>query len=98
MDPNDIELQSTAKSFAYEKIARDIDKCEDIAELQKISKCYAKLYFKQQETMTMIGLATLRVLGHWSKLNDPTYFTNTSDGPYDRHTYRVRLTNKKASF
>ena len=57
MDPNDIELQSTAKSFAYEKIARDIDKCEDIAELQKISKCYAKLYFKQQETMTMIGLA-----------------------------------------
>ena len=34
MDPNDIELQSTAKSFAYEKIARDIDKCEDIAELE----------------------------------------------------------------
>ena len=24
------------------------------------------------------------------KLNDPTYFTNTSDDPYDRHTYRVR--------
>ena len=56
MDPNDIELQSTAKSFAYEKIARDIDKCENITELQNISKCYAKLYFKQQETMTMIGL------------------------------------------
>ena len=30
------------------------------------------------------------------KLNDPTYFTNTSDGPYDRHTYRVRLTNNKS--
>ena len=30
------------------------------------------------------------------KLNDPTYFTNTSDGPYDRHTYRVRLTNDKS--
>ena len=30
------------------------------------------------------------------KLNDPTYFTNTSDDPYDRHTYRVRLTNDKS--
>lgn len=29
------------------------------------------------------------------KLNDPTYFTNTSDDPYDRHTYRVLLTNNK---
>ena len=30
------------------------------------------------------------------KLNDPTYFTNTSDDPYDRHTYRVRLINNKS--
>jgi hypothetical protein len=29
------------------------------------------------------------------KLNDPTYFTNTSDESYDRHNYRVRLTNGK---
>ncbi len=57
MDPSDIDLTSTAKSFAYEKIARDIDKCKDIVELRNISKCYAKLYFKQQETMTIIGLA-----------------------------------------
>ena len=30
------------------------------------------------------------------KSNDPTYFTKTSDDPYDRHTYRVRLTNNKS--
>lgn len=29
------------------------------------------------------------------KLNDPTYFTQTSDDLYDRHNYRVRLTNGK---
>lgn len=56
MDPSDISLDSPSKSFAYEKLARDIEKLQDVAELQKICKCYVKLYFKQQETMTMIGL------------------------------------------
>lgn len=56
MDPSDISLDTPSKSFAYEKLARDIEKCQDVAKLQKICKCYVKLYFKQQETMTMIGL------------------------------------------
>lgn len=30
------------------------------------------------------------------KVNDPTYFTQTSDGPYDRHNYRIHLTNGKS--
>lgn len=56
MDPSEISLDTPSKSFAYEKLSRDIDKCQDVAELQKICKCYIKLYFKQQETMTIIGL------------------------------------------
>lgn len=29
------------------------------------------------------------------KLNDVTYFTQTSDDLYDRHTYRVQFSNGK---
>ena len=28
--------------------------------------------------------------------NDPRYFTQTSDGSYDRHSYRIVLTNGKS--
>lgn len=56
MDPSTISLTSPAKSFAYEQQARDIDKCDSIEQLRNICKCYAKLYYKQQETMNIIGL------------------------------------------
>ena len=51
MDPSDITLSTPSKSFAYEQQSREIDKCENLEELRKICKCYAKLYFKQQETL-----------------------------------------------
>ena len=56
MDPNSITLNTPSKSFAYEKMSRDIEECKDVKILQNALRCYVKLYFKQQETMSIIGL------------------------------------------
>jgi len=56
MDPNEIELKNLTKSFEYTKIASEIDVCNDIAVIKNIAKSFCKLYYKQQETMTLIGL------------------------------------------
>jgi len=56
MDPNSITLNTPSRSFAYEKMSRDIEQCKDIKILQNALRCYVKLYFKQQETMSIIGL------------------------------------------
>ena len=57
MNPDDIELKNLSKSFAYQQIATDIDNCNDSDMLKNIAKSFAKLYYKQQETMQVIGLA-----------------------------------------
>ena len=57
MDPDTIELKNLSKSFAYQQIAKDIDNCDDRDTLKNIAKSFAKLYYKQQETMQVIGLA-----------------------------------------
>mgnify|MGYP003133537086 CR=1 FL=1 len=56
MDPNDIELSNLSKSFAYQKLASEIDECDDRDELRNIAKSFIKLYYKQQETMSVIGI------------------------------------------
>ena len=56
MDPNEIELNNLTKSFAYTKLATQIDECEDKNELKNIAKAFCKLYYKQQETIEVIGL------------------------------------------
>jgi len=57
MNPNDIELKNLTKSFEYHKLAAEIDKCDDKDELRNLAKSFIKLYFKQQETITIIGLS-----------------------------------------
>ena len=57
MDPDTIELKNLSKSFAYQQIATDIDNCDDRDTLKNIAKSFSKLYYKQQETMQVIGLA-----------------------------------------
>lgn len=57
MDPNEIELNNLSKSFAYQKIATEIDSCDDSDMLKNIAKSFCKLYYKQQETMQTIGLS-----------------------------------------
>tara|TARA_R100000322_G_C5269427_1_gene146629 strand:- start:181 stop:360 length:180 start_codon:yes stop_codon:yes gene_type:complete len=56
MDPNDIELNNLSKSFAYQKLATEIDSCDDRDQLRNIAKSFIKLYYKQQETMSVIGI------------------------------------------
>ena len=56
MDPNDIELSNLSKSFAYQKLAAEIDDCDDRDELRNIAKSFIKLYYKQQETIAVIGI------------------------------------------
>ena len=51
MDPDQISLKNVSKLFEYEKISRDIDKIQDVDILKNFAKCYAKLYYKQQEVL-----------------------------------------------
>jgi len=50
----DIELTTVSKSFEFEKLSREIDTCDDIEQLRKLTKLSIKLMFKQQETISLI--------------------------------------------
>jgi hypothetical protein len=56
MDPSKIDLENLTKSFEYTKLANEIDSCENIEEIRNIAKCFCKLYYKQQETLSSIGI------------------------------------------
>ena len=49
MDPSEIQLNSVAKLFEYEKISREIDQCNHIEDLKNIAKSYVKLNLAQLE-------------------------------------------------
>ena len=53
-NPDDIILTSPSKMFEYEKLARTIDQCENVEELQLSLKGMLKLYMKQQEVTTQV--------------------------------------------
>ena len=54
MNPDDIDLENLSKSFEYFKIASVIDDCDDQETLRNIAKSYCKLYYKQQEVLSII--------------------------------------------
>jgi hypothetical protein len=56
MDPDKIELKNLTKSFEYTKIASEIDGCDDRDILRSIAKSFVKLYYKQQETLSVINI------------------------------------------
>ena len=56
MDPDKIILEDINKMFEYEKLARDIDSIDNIDILRNYSKSYIKLYLKQQEVVSGLGL------------------------------------------
>ena len=55
MNQDEITLETMNKSFAYEKLARDIEEVRDPDVLREVAKCYIKLYFKQQEVVSKMG-------------------------------------------
>ena len=56
MNPDDIQLTSIAKSFEYEKLAREVDTIDDIKVVKDMLKSYIKLYLKQKETFSSIAM------------------------------------------
>jgi hypothetical protein len=54
ISPEQIELSSTSKMFEYEKMAREVDACNDIEELQLSLKSMVKLFLKQQEVTSKV--------------------------------------------
>lgn len=56
MNPDSISLKNLEKSFEYTKLAKEIDSFDDIETVRDLAKSFVKLYFKQQETLSVIGL------------------------------------------
>jgi len=56
MDPDKVNLENLTKSFEYVRMANEIDNYNDIDEIKTIAKCFCKLYYKQQETLSAIGI------------------------------------------
>jgi hypothetical protein len=61
MNPDNIELDNLSKIFEYEKISRELESCTNIDLLKNICRCYVKLYFKQQETLTLLDIKEFEV-------------------------------------
>ena len=59
MNPEDIELRSTSQQFEYEKMSRDIDKCDDIEVLREMCKFLVRLEMKTRENYSIILQDTL---------------------------------------
>lgn len=55
MNPEEITLNSINKLFEYEKHSRFIDELDN-DELKNFAKLYCKLYLKQQEVISSIGI------------------------------------------
>ena len=57
MDPSEIQLESTAKMFEYERLSREIENCDNMDELKQMARAFIKLYLKHQE----VAANTLRM-------------------------------------
>ena len=60
MNPDDIFIRNTSSLFQYEKMAREIDQCDDIETLQQMCKFLIKMEMKTRETYSIILQDTMR--------------------------------------
>lgn len=61
MNPDTIELKNLNKSFEYIKFSNQIDSIDNLEDLRNLSKCFFKLYLKQQEIVAGIGLPVFKL-------------------------------------
>ncbi len=54
MDPDEITLVNTSQQFEYERMARDIDGCDDLEFLRQMCKFLVKLEMKTRQTYSVI--------------------------------------------
>ena len=59
MNPNEVNLENVSKLFEFEKISRELDSCTNIDIMRNLCKCYIKLYMKQEEVISSLGLPNL---------------------------------------
>ena len=54
MNPDDIFIRNVSSQFQYEKMAREVDECDDVATLQGMCKFLIKMEMKTRETYSII--------------------------------------------
>ena len=54
MNPDDIFICNTSSLFQYEKMAREVDACDDIETLQQMCKFLIKMEMKTRETYSIM--------------------------------------------
>ena len=59
MNHEELKLENVSKLFEFEKISRELDTCTNIDLMRNLCKCYVKLYMKQQETISCLGIDKL---------------------------------------
>ena len=65
MNPDDIFIRNVSSQFQYEKMAREVDACDDIETLQEMCKFLIKMEMKTRETYSIILQDTM------PEINDP---------------------------
>lgn len=74
MDPDNITLENLSKNFEYFKYSNEIDSIDDTEQLKIIAKCYYKLYLKQQEVISNLGvLNDDKENNIWSRFWNPIF-------------------------
>ncbi len=56
MSHEEIKLVTPTRMFTFEQLSRDIDKIDDVKVLRDMAKSHIKLYLKQQEVVSTMGL------------------------------------------
>lgn len=56
INPEKIELNDLSKNFEFFKYSSEIDDIDDLEKLRNIAKSYFKLYLKQQEVLSNLGI------------------------------------------
>ena len=54
MNPDDILIRNVSSQFQQEKMAREVDSCDDIETLQEMCKFLIKMEMKTRETYSII--------------------------------------------
>ena len=54
MNPDDIPIRNVSSQFQYEKMAREVDECDDVETLQQMCKFLIKMEMKTRETYSII--------------------------------------------
>ena len=54
MNPDDILIRNVSPQFQYEKMAREVDACDDMDDLKEMCKFLIKMEMKTRETYSII--------------------------------------------